>query len=29
MARDYVTLIEREDGDRTIWEETSVSPIQL
>jgi DMSO/TMAO reductase YedYZ molybdopterin-dependent catalytic subunit len=29
MARDYVTLIEREDGDRTIWEETLVSRIQL
>jgi DMSO/TMAO reductase YedYZ molybdopterin-dependent catalytic subunit len=29
MARDYVTLIERKDGDQTIWEETSVSRIQL
>jgi len=29
MARDYVTLIQRKDGDQTIWEETSVSRIQL
>jgi DMSO/TMAO reductase YedYZ molybdopterin-dependent catalytic subunit len=29
MARDYVTLIERKDGDQAIWEETSVSRIQL
>jgi len=29
MARDYVTLMERKDGDQTIWEETSVSRIQL
>lgn len=29
MARDYVTLIERKDGDQTIWEETSVSRMQL
>lgn len=29
MARDYVTLIERSDGDETVWEETSVSRIQL
>jgi DMSO/TMAO reductase YedYZ molybdopterin-dependent catalytic subunit len=29
MARDYVTLIERKDSDQTIWEETSVSRIQL
>ena len=29
MARDYVTLMERRDGDETIWEETSVSRIQL
>jgi DMSO/TMAO reductase YedYZ molybdopterin-dependent catalytic subunit len=29
MARDYVTLIERKDGDQFIWEETSVSRIQL
>ena len=29
MARDYVTLIERKDADQTIWEETSVSRIQL
>ncbi len=29
MARDYVTLMEEQDGDQTIWEETSVSRIQL
>jgi DMSO/TMAO reductase YedYZ molybdopterin-dependent catalytic subunit len=29
MARDYVTLMEKKDGDQTIWEETSVSRIQL
>jgi DMSO/TMAO reductase YedYZ molybdopterin-dependent catalytic subunit len=29
MARDYVTLMERKDGDQAIWEETSVSRIQL
>jgi hypothetical protein len=29
MARDYVTLMERKDGDQTIWEERSVSRIQL
>lgn len=29
MARDYVTLMERTDGDDTIWEETSVSRIRL
>jgi DMSO/TMAO reductase YedYZ molybdopterin-dependent catalytic subunit len=29
MARDYVTLRETKYGDQTIWEETSVSRIQL
>jgi DMSO/TMAO reductase YedYZ molybdopterin-dependent catalytic subunit len=29
MARDYVTLKEKKDGDQSIWEETSVSRIQL
>jgi DMSO/TMAO reductase YedYZ molybdopterin-dependent catalytic subunit len=29
MARDYVTLMQKKDGDQTIWEETSVSRIQL
>jgi hypothetical protein len=29
MARDYVTLMEEKDGDQIIWEETSVSRIQL
>jgi DMSO/TMAO reductase YedYZ molybdopterin-dependent catalytic subunit len=29
MARDYVTLMEMKDGDQTIWEETSVSRMQL
>lgn len=29
MARDYVTLMEKKDGDQTIWEETSVSRMQL
>ena len=29
MARDYVTLMEEKDGNQTIWEETSVSRIQL
>jgi DMSO/TMAO reductase YedYZ molybdopterin-dependent catalytic subunit len=29
MARDYVTLMEKKDGDQSIWEETSVSRIQL
>ena len=29
MARDYVTLMEKKDGDQTIWEETSVSRIRL
>jgi DMSO/TMAO reductase YedYZ molybdopterin-dependent catalytic subunit len=29
MARDYVTIMEEKDGDQTIWEETSVSRIQL
>ena len=29
MARDYVTLMEEKDGDQSIWEETSVSRMQL
>ena len=29
MARDYVTIMEKKDGDQTIWEETSVSRMQL
>ncbi len=29
MARDYVTLMEKKDGDQTIWEETSVSRIRI
>jgi DMSO/TMAO reductase YedYZ molybdopterin-dependent catalytic subunit len=29
MARDYVTLMEKKEGDQEIWEETSVSRIRL
>jgi len=29
MARDYLTLMEKKDGDQTIWEEISVTRVQL